>query len=186
LALGSEHRLYLQFSYLKCLLSGLNSADYWESNNLVARLNLPSMRHEKGHKVAVYAQAIKGLLALAPDPAKQAKYLDFVDIYSALDDNEMQLYIDQYPQESLTMATLSERLRAEGMEKGMQQGMQHGIQQGMQQGEITLLSRLLTRRFGPLDAEIVKRLEAASTEDLELFAENLMDAQSLEEVFTRH
>jgi hypothetical protein len=37
-----------------------------------------------------------------------------------------------------------------------------------------------------LDAEIVKRLEAASTEDLELFAENLMDAQSLEEVFTRH
>ena len=84
----------------------------------------------------------------------------------------MQIYSERYPQEAMT--TLSERLREEGM------------QQSMQQGEVTLLSRLLTRRCGPLDAATVKRLEAASTEDLELFAENLMDAQNLEEVLTRH
>ena len=72
------------------------------------------------------------------------------------------------------MSTLSERLRAEGM------------QQGMQQGEVILLKRLLSRRFGTLDAVTVKRLEAASTDDLEQYAENLLDANSLEDVFTRH
>jgi len=126
----------------------------------------------------VYAQAIKGLLTLEPGPDKQAKYIDFVDIYSALDDNEMQIYTEKYPQEAKAMSTLSERLREEGM--------QQGVLQGMQQGEVILLKRLLSRRFGVLDAVTVQRLESASTDDLEQYAENLLDANSLEDVFTRH
>lgn len=67
---------------------------------------------------------MQGLSTLEPDPEKQLKYLDFIDICTALDDNEMEEYQQNYPQESTAMATLSERLRAEGMEKGMQQGRQ--------------------------------------------------------------
>ncbi|WP_409526310.1 DUF4351 domain-containing protein [Nitrincola sp. MINF-07-Sa-05] len=170
LILGTERCVYLQFSYLRCVLAGLHSEDYWDSTNLVARLNLPNMQYSRAQKVDVYAQAINGLLMLEPSLDKQAKYIDFVDIYSALDDNEMQIYIDKYPQEAKAMSTLSERLREEGM----------------QQGEVILLKRLLSRRFGTLDAVTVKRLESASTDDLELFAENLLDANSLEDVFIRH
>lgn len=61
------------------------------------------------------ARAVQGLLSLESDPEKQLKYIDFIDIYSALDDNEMNEYTERYPQESKTMASLSERLRAEGM-----------------------------------------------------------------------
>ena len=54
----------------------------------------------------------------------------------------MEQYKAQYPQESNTMATLSERLRAEGMQKGMQQG--------MQQGEAAALKKLINLKFGEL------------------------------------
>jgi len=186
LILGTERCAYLQFCYLRCVLAGLHCEDYWDSSNLVARLNLPNMRYSRAQKIDVYAQAIKGLLTLEPSLDKQAKYIDFVDIYSALDDNEMQVYIEKYPQEAKAMSTLSERLREEGIQQGMQQGIQQGMQQGMQQGEVILLKRQLSRRFGTLDAVTVKRLESASTDDLEQYAENLLDASSLEDVFTRH
>jgi hypothetical protein len=39
------------------------------------------------------------------------------------------------------------------------------------------------RRFGPLDVETERRLEQATTDKLERWAENLLEAQSLDEVF---
>jgi flagellar biosynthesis/type III secretory pathway protein FliH len=88
------------------------------------------------------------------------------------------------------MATLSERLREEGLKQGLEQGMQRGMQQGMQQGrlegEATLLKRQISRRFGALDDATVKRLEMATTEELERWAENVLDARKLEDVFTQH
>ncbi len=178
LILGSERRSYLTFGYLRCVLSSLPSEHYWESDNLVARLNLPNMRWAPEDKVRVYVQAIRGLLTLEPDPERQLKYIDFIDIYTALDDSEMREYTEKHPQESSAMATLSERLR--------QEGHQQGVHQGMQQGEVAIIKRLLIRRFGPLDEAALSRLETASSEDLEAWAENLLDARSLEEVFTRH
>jgi flagellar biosynthesis/type III secretory pathway protein FliH len=168
----------------------MTSEDYWESDNLVARLNLPNMQWSPAQKVRVYAQAIKGLLSLEPDPEKQLKYIDFIDIYSALDDNEMQEYATEYPQENKAMATLSERLREEGLKQGLEQGMKQGMQQGMQQGrlegEATLLKRQISRRFGALDDATEKRLEMATIEELERWAENVLDARELEDVFTQH
>ncbi|MBB3192574.1 DUF4351 domain-containing protein [Halomonas cerina] len=118
-----------------------------------------------------YAKAIEGLLTLEPNIEKQIKYLDFVDIYAGLNASERQQYEARYPKESTAMTGLAERLRSEGM------------QQGMQQGEQTLLRKQLVRRFGPLDADTEQRLQQATTDELERWAENLLDAQSLAEVF---
>ncbi|MGK4360956.1 hypothetical protein ACSMFQ_15880 [Ectopseudomonas chengduensis] len=49
-------------------------------------------------------------MQLEPDPEKQLKYIDFIDIYTALDDNERRIYRDRYPQEDKGMARLTERL----------------------------------------------------------------------------
>lgn len=88
------------------------------------------------------------------------------------------------PREAKTMTTRSECLQ-KGMQQGFQQGFQLGFQLGIHLGEVRLLKRLLTRRFGPLNAETVNRLEVASTEELEQCAENVLEAQSIEDVFTR-
>jgi hypothetical protein len=42
---------------------------------------------------------------------------------------------------------------------------------------------LLTKRFGPLDAETLTRLQTSPCEQLESWAENLLDAATLDEVF---
>lgn len=57
------------------------------------------------------------------------------------------------------------------------------MQQGIQQGELTLIHRLLNKRFGPLSEDIQLRLEVATTEQLERWAERILDAQTLNDVF---
>jgi len=118
LHLGGDSQTYLSFQYLNCELEKLPVESYWDSDNLVARLNLPNMRCSKEQKLEVYARAIRGLIELEPDKERQLKYVDFIDIYTALDDNEMKAYEKQYPQETKTMAGLRERLLAEGEQRG--------------------------------------------------------------------
>lgn len=47
LTLGGDHFIYLAFQYLKCELPSLDANDYLNSQNLVARLNLPNL-HSPG------------------------------------------------------------------------------------------------------------------------------------------
>lgn len=186
LQLGGDQLTYLSFSYLKCELAKLDASQYLHSDNLVARLNLPNMRWPEEQKVDIYASAVSGLLTLEPDPEKQLKYIDFIDIYTAMDDNQMHEYQTRYPQENQKMATLTERLLKEGMQQGMQQGIQKGMQQGVQQGEQNVLQRLLVRRFGPLDNQTRQRLQQATAQELECWADNILDARTLDEVFICH
>ena len=60
------------------------------------RLNLPNMRYPPEEKVEVYAAAVRGLTSLEPNPDRQRKYADFVDVYAALDDTERQRYERDY------------------------------------------------------------------------------------------
>jgi hypothetical protein len=48
LRLGSDRHRYLDFRYLACVLKDLDWQDYRDSDNLVARLNLPNMRSPRG------------------------------------------------------------------------------------------------------------------------------------------
>ena len=171
LTLGTERHPYLTFDYLACKLKEIPAERWLHSDNPVARVNLPNMRSPETRKVEVYAQAVRGLLALERDSDKRAKYIEFIDIYAGLTDNEFRRYQRQYPEESCTMAGVIERARDEGM------------QQGRVEGERAVLQRLLRRRFGLLSPGIAERLSQASPSDLEIWAENVLDAQTLEDVF---
>ena len=186
LELGSERHTYLRFDYLACILAD-TPADAWlDSSNLVARLNLPNMRWPRERKLEIYAQAVRGLIGLEPSIEKRIKYMDFIDIYSPLDDNERRLYQQRYPQENEEMLTWSERARHAGLEQGLQQGLLQGLEKGREDGERELLSRLLARRFGPLDGRTAERLQRAPRADLERWGDRLLDAQTLEDVFDTH
>lgn len=81
------------------------------------------------------------------------------------------------------MMTWSERMRSEGREQGILQGIEKGMEKGVQQGELAVLTRLLIRRFGPLDAATSERLQKATSAELERWADNILDARALKEVF---
>jgi hypothetical protein len=65
-----------------------------------------------------------------------------------------------------------------------EQWIQQGIQQGVPQGEVLLLKRQLQRRFGPLPEWVSEKLAQADQTSLETWADRVLDAGSLEEVFT--
>ena len=174
--MGSDTRDYLQFSYLAWPLFRLRAREYFDSPNLVARLNLPNMRYAPEEKVEVYAQAVRGLRTLEPDPERQIKYLDFVDIYAKLDDNERQLYQQHYAEEIETMTAFADRF--------IDQGVQQGVQKGVQQGEATILMRQFARKFGLDSAEAYrKRIETAEPERLEAWSERILSAETPETIF---
>ncbi|CAM3613355.1 hypothetical protein [Halomonas lysinitropha] len=105
LALGSEWHHYLAFDYLACVLAATPAERYLDSDNLVARLNLPNMQWTPEQKI---------------------------DIYTGLTDAERQLYESRHPQESTVMTGLAERLRTEGMQQGRQEGRQEGRHEGVE------------------------------------------------------
>ena len=200
---GTERRAYLTFEYLVCALGDMPAERWMDSDNLVARVNLPNMRCPADRRVDVYASAMRGLLDLEADPHRRAKYVDFIDIYAGLTDNERRRYRERYPEESnvmrgvvqkardegleqgrTEMRGVVQRARDEGLEQGMRQGRVDGIREGRVEGERTVLERLLRRRFGPLSPAAADRLHEASAADLEAWAERLLDARTPEEVFT--
>ena len=68
----------------------------------------------------------------------------------------------------------------------IEQGLSQGLSQGRQEGQLELVTRQLTRRFGPLPEWATARLQAADASQLEQWADRVLDAPSLEAVFIGH
>lgn len=52
-----------------------------------------------------------------------------------------------------------------------------------QEGELTALTRLLTRRFGPLPSPLLTRIQAGTQTEIETWLDRILDANSLDEIF---
>ena len=105
------------------------------------------------------------------------KYVDFIDIYADLDENERQRYADLYPDEARTMTGFAQRFIEEGRQEGRLEGLQHG--------EVRVLTALLHLRFGELPIAAQRRIEQADAETLLRWSERVLTAQSLSEVLDR-
>ena len=62
--------------------------------------------------------------------------------------------------------------------------LQEGIQKGRLEGEAKLLLRMLPHRFGPLPLEITERIHSADPNTIGIWADRVLDAKSLDEVFS--
>ena len=127
LDLGDDDQVYLAFRFLYCELARLPAERYQDSDNLVARLNLPNMRHARERRVEIYASAMRGLLMLEPDWNLQRKYAEFIDAYADLREDEVARnraeYIDQTEDTNMGLvATLLEEGRMEGRKEGRKEG----------------------------------------------------------------
>ena len=73
----------------------------------------------------------------------------------------------------------------EGFAKGEVQGREQGKEEGREEGRAELLLQLLRLKFQPLPAGAEARVSAASAPQLDAWAEALLAATSLDEVFAR-
>jgi len=170
LTLGGDRYAFLSFRYLACTLTALRWEDWRDSDNLVARLNLPNMRYRPSERVAVYASATRGLMELDPDPEKRLKYADFIDIYAGLTAAEHEQYQRDYPEEAKTMQSFSTRFRDEGK------------QIGIQLGEATVVLYQLEQRFGRIPDEARQRVAQADPATLLRWSGRILTEDSIDEV----
>ncbi|MYF92501.1 MAG: DUF4351 domain-containing protein [Gemmatimonadetes bacterium] len=84
------------------------------------------------------------------------------------------------------MTGMFQRAREEGRAEGMQLGDIAGHHRGRMEGERKLLERQLRRKFGTLSSVVDARLSKASATDLEAWGDNVLDADSIDEVFNPH
>lgn len=75
---------------------------------------------------------------------------------------------------------------AEGVLLGKLEGKLEGERDGIRKGESTLLERQIAKRFGPISENTRLRLKTATAEQLETWAEHILDAVTLADVFGDH
>ena len=153
-----------------CKLKGLSSAEYYNSDNIVARLNLPNMAYPPEDRLEMYLAAQTGLARLETSPEKQRKYADFIDFYADLSEEEVTLYRDRYLSEKGDIMGLASVLRKEGRDEGMQMG------------TMKLLSRLIAKRFQVSSDSVHPIFAGLTTEQLEELGERFLEAENLEEI----
>lgn len=126
-----------------------------------------------------FHHAIQGLITLESDPDKQAKYADWVDIYTQLDDNEINEYAKRYPEEENTMVGFAQRYREEGISIGEARG----EARGEVKGEAQTLLKLVKLRFGECPDWVESKLNTADRVQLDQWVAGILTATTLEELF---
>lgn len=123
------------------------------------KLNLVRMLYDRGYErkdILELFRFIDWLMVLPEDMGK-----DFWDELKNIEKDKKMPYV-----------TSVERI---GIEKGMQKG--------IQQGEMLVIKRLLSHRFGQIPEWADKRLALASSDELKLLTDRIMDAASIDEIF---
>ena len=179
LKLGSDSHAFLWFQFIACNLGKWPVSDYMNSDNVVARLNLPLMCYNSADKVGIYANAMDGLVSLESRLDYQLKYGEFIDLHANLSTAEMDQYEAVYASTTEDKMGLLQRKHNEGIQQGMQQGMQQGIQQG----EAAVLLYQIKRKFGQVPEEIKIRIQGADGETLLAWSGNLLSANTIGDVF---
>jgi len=174
LTLGGDHKTYLFFRYAVCDLGRIPAEDHMESDNIVARVNLPNMAFPRDRKLDVYASAQEGLVTLEQDVNKRIKYAEFIDLYAGLDEAEMICYREEY---------LPKSPKKEEIMGLIELGKREGRKEGRKEGEARMLSKLMTRRFGKVPVWAENRLKQAEEKELEIWIDRILDAGSVEEIF---
>ncbi len=91
--------------------------------------------------------------------------------------------VNELAEVQVMLATRIKQWEQEILAEGIEQGVEKGIEKGIHQGESVLLRRQLERRFGSLPSWVNEKITQASRSDLEQWGVNVLDSQTLEEVF---
>ncbi len=71
-----------------------------------------------------------------------------------------------------------------GFKAGKKAGLEAGKKAGLEDGQRAIVLRLLVKRFGPLDPAALAQVEKASVSTLELWADRLFSADTLDQILS--
>ena len=156
-----------------------------------AHLLAQATRHDSAQRFAGKLALTRRLYQRGWNRQEIIDLYEFIDWLLALPDALEDVYLDEIHELEVTtnMRYISSAERIgmrRGMERGIERGMEKGLQQGLQQGleqSRSLLRRQLRRRFGELPEWADIRLQKGTPPQLELWAEQLLDADTLEATF---
>jgi hypothetical protein len=105
--------------------------------------------------------------------------------YAAMWEQKIQKWKEELSREALQAGLLAgeEKGQAKGRKQGLKEGLEQGLVQGHKQGQENLLLRQLERKFGPLDPQTRTRVRRADANQLLEWAERILTADRLEQVF---
>ena len=85
------------------------------------------------------------------------------------------------------LGQLAESFVDEGIAKGLAQGLAQGREEGRVEGRVegraSILNRQLEGRFGRLPSTVRERVRSATVQELDSWADSVLDAPTLEAVF---
>jgi hypothetical protein len=161
-------RQFLHFEYILVKLFDHNVLDHYHHRNPLVKILMPKMNYRPEERMEVIRQAYMGLFQLAA-PMMFDKYVDFIDVYAEIREDEREALL-------LEMTKKEETVMLAQYIKDI------GFQEGKSEGERTLLERLLTRRFGTLPDWRREQLASASIDQLDQWADRVLDADSIQAV----
>ena len=164
-----------RFTYLAFGLSG-SLAEAWVGRPQPLAAALAAlMRSEVWDNVERKVRCLKAVRRAELDEARSFELANIVDTYIPLD-----------PAEETRFEALIEQDTSKEVQEMVitwEDALADREARGIQTGEALVLKRLLARRCGELPAWVDERLEQASREELEGWADRVLDARRLEDVF---
>lgn len=128
--------------------------------------SLPKWRHE-----------FERLIRADPTLGDAQVFLDYILRVSGDVSFEIvrQKFIEVIPELEVAMASAAEQL--------IQKGEERGLKKGRQEANRTMLARQLQLRFGALGPELEARIAEGSSDELEIWLERVITAETLDAVF---
>ena len=178
------NREYLHFEYQLVRLFDFNARDYYKNQNPIVKILMPRMNYTPEERPEVIRQAYLGLYQLAT-PMLFDKYVDFIDLYAGVQDQEREELYRAIVEEKEETAMLTQYIKEKGFNEGMEQGMEQGMERGMEQGiQIGLLEGIelgIGLRFGANGLKLMAAVRQIREVDrLKAVKEAVKNARDLE------
>ncbi len=161
----------LEFNYRVIQLNQLNWQDFANQPNPVASALMSKMRMDTQQRPEVKLISLQLLASLGLNPAQIQLISGFIDTYLELNPEEQREFSEQ-------LATIEPRQEEQVMEivtSWMREGIQIGRQEGKQEEAVSMIRRMLTRRFGSLTPQLHSQIQSLSVTQLEDLGEALLD-----------
>ncbi|MGH7172751.1 MAG: hypothetical protein ACRELG_20915 [Gemmataceae bacterium] len=163
----------LRFQYLYVGLPALTAEDYVAGSNWLGVALAALMRVPRQRKTRLRAEALRRiLLEYTENDYRRFLLQECVEAYIQLSEQEQQefellLHTEPYKEIEAMMVTTFEK------------GVAKGRQEGLEEGQRKTARVQLERRFGPLSAKVLRRLESWPAERLTDLLLAILDAPSL-------
>ncbi len=162
----------LEFNFRVIQLNRLNWRDFLNHQNPLAGALMAKMRMTRAERRHVKAECLRLALTLRLNPAKMQMIAGFVNTYLKLSNDEEKWVLDK----------ISDLIPKEENMEWITPWHSQGMREGRLEEAITILMRLLKRRFGLIKDDIESQVRALSLPQLEDLSEAFLDFKETDDL----